>query len=72
MIEAKRFANHFCAVCGGRLPLQPKDTDAVIIPAGSLDEEAPIRPQARIFAASRASWSCSGDAMTVYQESPPQ
>ena len=70
--QAKRFANHFCAVCGGRLPRQPKDTDAVIIPAGSLDEEAPIQPQARIFAGSRAGWSCSGDGMTVYQESPPQ
>lgn len=47
--EAKRFANSFCAACGSRLPRQPKDSDMVMIPAGSLDNAAPIKPQARIF-----------------------
>lgn len=59
-------------LCGSRLPRQPKDTDSVIIPAGSLDDEAPMRPQARIFSESRASWSCANDELTVYPESPPQ
>jgi len=29
----------------------------VVVPAGSLDDEAPLKPQARIFTESRASWS---------------
>jgi hypothetical protein len=70
--EAKRFANNFCGVCGGRLPRQPQGADTVLIPAGSLDEEAPIKPQARIFFGSRASWSCAGDELPAYQELPPR
>jgi hypothetical protein len=46
--EAKRFTNTFCATCGGRLPRQAKETDIVMIPAGSLDDEPPMKPQARI------------------------
>ena len=69
--EAKRFANNFCATCGSRLPREAKDGDSVIIPAGSLDDEAPIKPQARIFSGSRASWSCTGDEVAVYPDSPP-
>jgi hypothetical protein len=69
--EAQRFTNQFCGLCGGRLPRQPKGTDIVVIPAGSLDEEAPIAPQARIFTDSRANWSCSGDEVPRYPDFPP-
>lgn len=69
--EAKRFTNSFCTICGGRVPRQVADSDTVVIPAGSLDTEAPIAPEARIFAGSRARWSCSGDALPVFPEMPP-
>ena len=69
--EAKRFTNSFCVTCGSRLPRQAKDSDVVLIPAGSLDDEAPIKPQARIFAGSRVSWSCSDDVLPVYPDLPP-
>jgi hypothetical protein len=69
--EATRFANHFCATCGSRLPRQTKDSDLVMIPAGSLDDAPPISPQARIFCGSRASWSCTDDELTAYPELPP-
>jgi hypothetical protein len=68
--EAKRFTNVFCEACGSRLPRQA--ADAVIVPAGSLDDEIPMKPEGRIFYGSRASWSCSGDGLTVHEEySPP-
>lgn len=69
--EAQRFTNNFCAVCGSRLPRQATGSDVVMIPAGSLDEEPPIQPQARIFAGSRAAWSCAGDGLPVHAEYPP-
>jgi hypothetical protein len=70
--EAVRFTNQFCGTCGGRLPRRfSQDSDAVIIPAGSLDDETPILPQARIFTASRASWSCFGDGLTSHEGGPP-
>lgn len=46
--EAQRFTNTFCAVCGSRLPRQAPGTDVVAIPAGSLDEEPPLRGRARV------------------------
>lgn len=68
--EALRFARQFCSNCGSALPRISGDADRVVIPAGSLDCEAPIRPQARIFWDSRAAWSCSGDDLPRYAEYP--
>jgi len=70
--EAKRFTNVFCATCGSRLPRWIPELGGVVIPAGSLDDEAPIKPQARIFEGSRAAWSCSGDGLPAYAEYAPQ
>jgi len=66
--EAKRFARHFCPACGGQVPRYVKETDFIVVPAGSLDNEPTIKPQARIFWDSRASWSCSGDGLPVFPE----
>ena len=70
--QAIRFTNNFCGTCGSRLPRQAKDSDIVMIPTGSLDDEPPLKPQARIFSGSRASWSCTGDELPVYPEYAPQ
>ena len=70
--EALRFTNQFCGTCGGRLPRQPQHTDTVVLPAGSLDGDAPIKPQARIFTGSRAGWSCAGDELPTHEEAPPR
>ncbi len=68
--DAKRFTNTFCATCGGRLPRQAPGSDVVLIPAGSLDGEPPIKPQARIYTAWGARWSCAGDSLPAYPELP--
>lgn len=69
--EAKRFTNAFCATCGARLPRQLPNSDAVIIPAGSLDVPAPMKPEARVFYGSRTSWSCDAGELPAYEELPP-
>ena len=66
--EAKRFTRCFCSVCGSAVPRYVKETDFIVIPAGSLDSDPTIQPQARIFWASRASWSCGGDDLPVHSE----
>ena len=68
--EAQRFTNCFCSVCGGRLPRYVKETDMIVIPAGSLDSDPVIKPGARIFWDSRADWSCGGDGIAVHSEYP--
>ena len=70
--EAERFYNCFCARCGSPLPRVVPELDGVLIPAGTLDAEPPLKPQARIFQDSRAEWSCSGDGIPVFPEYPPQ
>lgn len=59
--DAERFTRTFCSQCGGPLPREIKEMQMVFIPAGTLDDEPNIKPQARIFTASRALWSCKGD-----------
>ena len=68
--EAKRFTSRFCSVCGSQVPRYVKETDFIVIPAGSLDSEPTIQPQARIFWDSRARWSCNGDGLPVHSEYP--
>jgi hypothetical protein len=69
--EAQRFANSFCTTCGSRLPREAKAMGFVVIPAGSLDVEPPIAPQARIFAGSRAAWSCTEGELPAFSDYPP-
>ena len=68
--EAERFHTCFCTHCGSPMPRSVPELDAVVLPAGTLDVEPPIRPQARIFWDSRAAWSCSGDGISVHPEYP--
>ena len=68
--EAKRFTNTFCRICGSRMPRFIEKSGIVFIPAGSLDEEPGLAPQARIFTGSRAAWSCDGTELPGFNEYP--
>jgi hypothetical protein len=67
--EAERFFNCFCTQCGSSMPREVPMLKGVLIPAGSLDDETPIKPSARIFWGSRAQWSCE-DELPVFDEYP--
>jgi hypothetical protein len=54
--EAKHFATSFCKNCGSSLPWLSQSGKAVIVPAGTLDEDPGIRPSQNIFTASGADW----------------
>jgi len=68
--EAERFSNTFCTECGGRVPRAIPQAGMVFIPAGSLDTEPDLRPQARIFIGSRSAWSCDETALTAFDAYP--
>jgi len=68
--QAARFTNAFCASCGSRVPRFIEQQGMVFIPAGSLDDEPDLSPQARIFLGSRAAWSCDGSTLPGFDESP--
>ena len=42
----------------------------VFIPAGTLDVEPAIGPQAHIFQGSKAEWSCTGDDIPRFDQYP--
>jgi len=70
--EAERFFTHFCSECGSAMPRQVPELGMMVIPAGSLDHDIELSPQARIFWDSRTSWSCTDDELPVFGEYPPQ
>ena len=69
--DAERFYTQFCSQCGSAMPRAVPEIGMVVIPAGSLDSELSLQPQARIFWDSRTAWSCAGDELPVFAEYPP-
>ena len=55
-LPATRHRRAFCSICGSALPDLQMDGALLVVPAGSLDGEVPLRPEAHIFVASRANW----------------
>ena len=68
--EAQRFATVFCSNCGSLMPRVSAEFGIVVIPAGTLDVDPGIRPEARIFEGSRADWSCEGGDLPGFAEYP--
>ncbi len=63
-------AKSFCRHCGSALPLLADELGFVLVPAGSLDAEPPIRPSARIYLASSAAWTQGLEALSGFDELP--
>lgn len=68
--EATYHATAFCKKCGSSLPWQNKTGSAVIIPAGTLDDDPGVRPRQNIFFASRAPWYEDASSLPKYDELP--
>jgi len=69
--DARRFATVFCSTCGSLMPRVAQDLSVAVIPAGTLDNDPGIRPQARIYQSSRVPWSCDGAALPCHDTTIP-
>lgn len=67
---AKSFATTFCRLCGSPLPHHTRSRRELVVPAGSLDDEPSLRPNARIFVDSTAPWACATDDVPGFSELP--
>ncbi len=56
LTDAKHFATSFCKNCGSSLPWLTKSEQAVVIPAGTLDDDPKEKPIHNIFMADKAPW----------------
>ncbi len=55
-LEDTNFARTFCSVCGSNVPTDAKSRGLVVVPAGCLDTDVDITPQAHIFMDSKGNW----------------
>ena len=70
--EAKHFATAFCRHCGSALPWLAQSGKAVVVPAGSLEEDPAIRPLQNVFWSARAAWYVAPNTLPAYEELPPK
>ena len=68
--DARHFATSFCTQCGSSLPWHAQSGKAVIIPAGTLDDDPDIRPFQNIFYGSKASWYSEASELIKYDGLP--
>jgi hypothetical protein len=55
-LPSTRHSKSFCSICGSALPNLQMNGALLVVPAGSLNSDVPIRPDAHIFSSSRATW----------------
>ena len=55
-LPATRHSKCFCNTCGSALPMMQMSDQLLVVPAGSLNSEVLIRPNAHIFVSSKACW----------------
>ncbi len=63
------FKNSFCTQCGSQVPTTLSNSK-VMVPAGSLDTDVHIKPNAHIFCDSRANWESSIENTPKFSEMP--
>ncbi len=60
----------FCLICGSAVPSQQTNDASLVVPAGSLDSEVNIKPNAHIFVSSRANWDHWLEKTPSYERLP--
>lgn len=68
--DARVFAAVFCSNCGSPMPRIAPDMSIAVVPAGTLDHDPGLRPEARIFQDSKAPWSCDDTEVPGYDTYP--
>lgn len=69
-LPGTRHRHCFCATCGSALPDMQMNGTLLKVPAGSLDSQVRVRPDAHIFCASRASWDEALEQIPTVAELP--
>jgi hypothetical protein len=62
----------FCSHCGSVAPLLLPDLGFAICPAGNLQGDPGVRPQAHMFTGSKASWYAITDSLPQHDAYPPE
>jgi hypothetical protein len=68
--EALRFTQVFCRTCGSAMPRVDTERGFAVVPMGSVDGDAGVRPSRHIFVASKAPWFEITDDLPQHAELP--
>lgn len=69
-LPGTRHSRAFCSTCGSALPREPMNGEWLVVPAGSLNSEVRIRPDAHIFVSSRAGWDDGLEKIPTVEKLP--
>lgn len=69
-LPGTRHVKGFCQRCGSALPTVQMNGRLLAVPAGSLDSDVTIRPNAHIFYGSRSNWDHDLNSIEQFQDFP--
>lgn len=65
------FIQTFCRDCGSVMPTVHEERGVTMVPAGSMDQDPGVKPQAHIYVGSKAPWFEITDDLIQFEEMPP-
>lgn len=68
--DAEMFITSFCKTCASAMPTAFEDLGMAMVPAGALDQNPGIRPQAHIYVGSKAPWFEITDDLAQFEAMP--
>ena len=69
-LPGTRHSRSFCRICGSAVPTMQMNGMLLVVPAGSLNSEVRIKPDAHIFVSSRASWDNALESVPKIERLP--
>ncbi|WP_286235662.1 GFA family protein [Thalassotalea sediminis] len=69
-LPSTRHIKSFCSNCGSAVPSLQMDGKLLVVPAGSINQDISIKPNAHIFISSRANWECGLEKIPSYEKLP--
>ncbi|HVK62653.1 MAG TPA: GFA family protein [Bdellovibrionales bacterium] len=69
-LPSTRHMKSFCKTCGSALPSQQMEGKLLVVPAGSLNGEIALKPNAHIFCSSQARWAKDLEDIQRFEKYP--
>lgn len=69
-LPGTRHTKSFCLECGSALPNLQMNGQLLVVPAGSLNSDLTMKPNAHIFCSSRASWDADLETIKQFEKLP--
>lgn len=69
-LPSTQHTKSFCSTCGSALPNLQMEGKLLVVPAGSLDSEFSMMPDAHIFVSSKADWDNDLEKLPMIEKLP--